>query len=718
MQKSKKVSGTEMDKSTQVRRFVLTALLLGGLSISVQAGISHRYTFDGNLEDSVGMKHGKLTLGGVHIELPQFVVDIPPGSVEDAPSKSVQLGMDASKKSGFTLPNIPTFGSGSCSIWLKPKTLTGGNYIFLSKELNLMVPKRTSNLRVICNRRNLQGKTGVERGKWNHVVVTWNHRSSNTVSYYVNGALVASKKDEKLIELSGIRIGSYDLRDNAKHLENQFIGKLYDLQFYNHSLDAKQVEYLYANPGAKAVGEPEQPLALPDVFSDNMILQRNAPVPVWGTAADGTVVTVTFSGHDLDSTARNGKWRVVFPPMKANKKPQAMTVVARHKSEIINRKFNNILVGDVWLASGQSNMAYYLLKEKHGAEALARSKNPLLRFFKVRREIPRSAQMAAATGHWEEADPGSVVTKFTSAVGYHFVRELQQELDIPIGLIACVYGGTVTETWCSPEVLSQDYPLWDKHEENMRNNPKSMKVNRSSYLYERMLKTVIPFPVKGFIWYQGSANIGRFEEQKRLLPAMANDWRKSWGNDELPFYFVQLPRFETQNWHVFREAQLDIWKNNPNTFMAVTIDISKEYDDNNNPIHPNTKAPIGHRLALAARANVYGETDLVYSGPVIRSMKVKNGAAILSFDHMGSGLIASDGQPLRGFYISKDGETFVAAEAKIKGDTVVVSATTVQKPVAVRYGADLDMGKEKLDVNLANKEKLPASPFTVLTGDG
>ncbi len=668
--------------------------------------MSHRYTFDGNLEDSVGMKHGKPTLDGVHIELPQFVADIPAGAVEDAPSNSLKLGMNASNKSGFTLPNIPTFDSGSCSIWLKAETLTGGNYIFLSKGVKLMVPKGKFAVRAIYNGWTPLGETAISVGEWNHAVVTWDW-SSNTMSYYMNGALVASKKDAKRTELSGIRVGSYNLEDTANRLENQFDGKIYDLRIYDHMLSSDQVALLHAAPGS-TLPEPAKPaLTLPDVFSDNMILQRNAPVPVWGTAADGTVVTVTFAGYDLDSTARNGKWRVFFPPMKANKAPQTMTVATDSHTPTL--RYSNILIGDVWLASGQSNMAYYLLKEKHGAEALAASANPMLRLFKV----PGARRFASSTGRWEKAGPDSEVTKITSAVGYHFVRELQEKIDIPVGLITCTYGGTVTETWCSPEVLSQDLPLWDKYEKQNRKNPKGKTVNASSYLYESMIKTVMPFPVKGFIWYQGSANISRFEEQKRLLPAMADDWRKSWGNDELPFYFVQLPRFEERNWHVFREAQLDIWKNNPNTFMAVTIDLPKDYDANNHPIHPNTKAPIGHRLALAARAKVYGETNLVYSGPVIKSMQVNGGAAILSFDHMGSGLIASDGQPLRGFYISEDGETFMAAEAKIRGDTVVVSATTVQQPVAVRYGADLDMGKEKLDVNLANKERLPASPFTI-----
>ncbi|VGO21985.1 sialate O-acetylesterase [Pontiella sulfatireligans] len=462
-------------------------------------------------------------------------------------------------------------------------------------------------------------------------------------------------------------------------------------------------------PGSTLPEPPKQTVTLPDVFSDNMILQRDVPVPVWGEAESGTQMTVSFGGYDLDCTARDGKWRVVFPPMPASSKPRKLQI----SSFEFQVSFTNILIGDIWLASGQSNMEYYLCKAKGGKEAIANSKNPMLRLFKVRREIPRSPQIALSTGHWEEAGPDSVVTKFATAVGYSFVRELQEALDIPIGLINCSYGGTVTETWCSPDVLEQGWPEWEAQEEKNRQNPKSMKVNASSHLYERMLKTVIPFPVKGFIWYQGSANIGRFEEQKSLLPAMVDDWRKSWGNDELPFFFVQLPRFEQQNWHVFRNAQLNILKNNPNTFMAVTIDLSREYDDGNHPIHPNDKAPVGHRLALAARANVYGETDLVYTGPVIQSMQVKKGAAVLSFDHTGSGLIASDNQALRGFYISADGETFVEADAQIKGVTVVVHSSTVRNPIAVRYGADLDMGKETLDVNLANKEQLPASPFTV-----
>lgn len=370
----------------------------------------------------------------------------------------------------------------------------------------------------------------------------------------------------------------------------------------------------------------------------------------------------------------------------------------------------DVLVGDVWLASGQSNMEMDLAGVKGAKEAIASSANPHLRFFKVDKRLETTDPPLGTT--WTVAGPST--SPAMTAVGYHFVREIQETQDIPIGLLQCAYGGTATETWCGPGVFKETYPDWEKWSAAARSNPKVANRNVTpSFLHERMLKTVMPFAIKGFLWYQGESNAGRAEEQKRLLPAMIRDWRKSWDDETLPFYMVQLARYEAADWHAFRCAQLDVWKNTPNTYMAVTIDLSKE--PGNHPVHPKAKAPIGHRLVLAARANVYGEKDLVYSGPVIRSMTVKKGAVVLSFDHIGTGLIASDKQPLRGFYISADGDSFVEATAENKGDTVVVQSSDVRNPVAVRYGAEADMGKKRLDVNLINREKLPASPFTVFT---
>jgi len=451
----------------------------------------------------------------------------------------------------------------------------------------------------------------------------------------------------------------------------------------------------------------EARLTLPEVFSTDMILQRDVLLPVWGEATDGAVVTVSFNGVKREATATGGEWKVIFPPMPVNASPREMTITSSSDDEVI--RFGNILIGDVWLASGQSNMEMHLAGVKGGKEAIAKSANPLLRFFTVNRAL-------------EEKDPplgdkwvisGPATSGSMTAVGYHFAKEIVESQNIPIGLIHCSYGGTLTETWCSPAVLRQGYPVWNAFEKKVLENPHWNKRNTSSFLYTRMLKTVMPYSVKGFIWYQGESNASRAEEQKTLFPAMVRDWRKRWGDPDLPFYIVQLARYEAANWHAFRCAQLDVWKNTANSFMAVTIDLSKDWNENDHPVHPTTKAPIGHRLALAARATVYGEADLVYSGPVIHSMSVEKHKAVLCFDHVGTGLVASDAKALRGFYLSADGETFVPGTASIEGGRVFVSSPAVPNPVAVRYGAETDMGKVALDVNLGNKEGLPASPFTV-----
>ncbi len=453
---------------------------------------------------------------------------------------------------------------------------------------------------------------------------------------------------------------------------------------------------------AKEKSEPA--FSIPPIFSSNMILQRDVPVPVWGKAENGTVVTVSWNGKTQTSTAQDGAWKVVLPSMPGSAKPRVMSIQATGQDEI---RFDNIVIGDVWLASGQSNMAMRLSEATGGTEAVAASQNPLIRHFTVPR--PEDAANGQPTD-WQEANPQT--TPNQSAVGYFFVHELQQKLGIPVGLLHCSYGGTVTETWCGPEVMARNWPEWEAHRKRSLDKPDVPERNKvTSFLHDRMLKTVMPFPVRGFLWYQGGGNAGRATEQSELFPAMVDDWRKSWGNEDLPFFFVQLARYEAANWHGFRQAQLDCWRRIPNSFMAVTIDLSKE--PGNHPIHPKSKSPIGHRLALAARAMVYGETDLVHSGPVIRSMETKEDTAILSFDHIGSGLASLDGEPLRGFYLSTDDRNFVPGNAKIVGDTVTVFSDGVPNPKAVRYGAEDDLGKVSLDVNLGNKETLPASPFTV-----
>ena len=453
-------------------------------------------------------------------------------------------------------------------------------------------------------------------------------------------------------------------------------------------------------------GSPKQSVVMPDLFSSGMILQRDKPISVWGQAKDGVTVTVSFNDVERECGAENGKWKVTYPAMRANAKPSKMTITS---SDGFERKLNEILIGDVWLASGQSNMSMRVVESKGAKEAIAASKNREIRFFKVPLLLENTVLPLGRT--WLTAGPR--VTGGFSAVAYYFAREIQDTQKIPVGIVQCAYGGTFTETWSSPSVMKQGYPGWEKYQAAQLKDPKFPMRKTSSYLYKRMLKTVMPFPVKGFLWYQGEGNSQRAQEQKKLFPAMVNDWRSSWGDPSLPFYLVQLTRYEDQHRHQFRLAQLEVWQKIPHSFMAVTIDLSKDWNPKNHPVHPTTKAPIGHRLALAARANVYGENDLVYSGPVIQSAKSDGSKAILSFKHIGSGLAAIDGQALRGFHVSSNSKKFVEATAVIRDNHVVVTATNVANPAVVRYGAEVDMGKENLDVNLGNKEKLPASPFTI-----
>ncbi len=445
---------------------------------------------------------------------------------------------------------------------------------------------------------------------------------------------------------------------------------------------------------------------VPDVFSENMVLQRDSVIPVWGRAKDGTTIHVSFAEEKREAMAKDGKWQVEFPPMEASREPKVIKVEA---SDGYRRTIKNVLIGDVWLAAGQSNMAMPLEKCMSGNGVIPNTKNNMIRLFTV------SPQLEIKDGpigtEWHEATPKSAARQ--SAVGYFFINELQREVDVPVGLILCAKGGTPTETWCSPTVLSEGYPRWERYSNALKRKPKKVKKSKtSSFLYERMLTTVLSYPIKGFIWYQGEANVLRAEEQKRLLPAMVADWRQSWGSDELPFYFVQLARFEQADWHEFRDAQRQISGKIPNSHLVVTIDLSREWFPDNHPIHPATKKPIGQRLALAALANVYGK-PIVYSGPMIEAIRVEEGKAILSFKHVGGGLTTNDGKPLRGFYMSDDGEVFVEANAAITGDTVTLVNSNLHRPVAVRYGAEVDMGIDGLDVNFANVAGLPASPFTI-----
>ncbi len=477
------------------------------------------------------------------------------------------------------------------------------------------------------------------------------------------------------------------------------------------------------------------------LFSDNAVLQRDSAVPVWGTADPGEKITVEFAGQTKSDTADDkGSWKVMLDPMPASSENRTLSVTGDKSASPV--KADNILVGDVWLCSGQSNMERELGLRKGQQplvnwEAEASSANyPLIRHLLVKNG-PSDTPVNKLDASWQICSP-ETAPAFT-AVGYYFGRDLHKHLGVPIGLINSTVGGTPSDAWTSREILESGFPevlsnhekaiadhpaaverfrqeepallvRWANEAEEARKNgkpeprkpaePRDPKTSamRPASLFNGKIAPLIPSAIKGVIWYQGESNNSRAKQYRTLFPAMINDWRNRWEKPELPFLFVQIAPFKNMSPEI-REAQLIAWQSTPATSMVVTTDVG-DADD----IHPTRKEPVGTRLALAARAKAYGE-DLVYSGPVYSGMQVEGDQAILRFDHIGSGLVAKDG-PLRGFTITGDGQTFVPAEAEIIGDTVRVRANGVTAPKAVRYGwANVP------DVNLFNAEGLPATPF-------
>ena len=434
-------------------------------------------------------------------------------------------------------------------------------------------------------------------------------------------------------------------------------------------------------------------VTLPAVFDDNMVLQRGQSVPVWGRAAPGEEVSVSIAGQTKTTKADDGGcWKLTLDELKTGE-PLTMTVKGSSGSAII---FQNVLVGEVWLCSGQSNMVWGLAASENGQEAAAKADHPRIRLFYV----PETKTLAPAKNvdaAWHLCTPQAVDALGRgsfSALAYYFGRCLNEELDVPVGLIQAAWGGTPAEFWTSRAALDADPAL----------KPLIYKADSSS-LYNGMIAPLAPFAIRGAIWYQGESNVARAHQYRTLFPALIADWRGAWGQGDFPFGFVQLApfRYGGQNPECcaeLRDAQLFTLKTVANTGMAVTTDIGNVAD-----IHPRNKLDAGKRLALWALATVYGR-DVVYSGPIYKSMTVEGNKIRLAFEHLGGGLIASDGQPLRDFVIAGEDRKFVPAAAEIDGDTIVVHAEEVARPAAVRFA-----WRDDAAPNLANKAGLPASPF-------
>lgn len=463
---------------------------------------------------------------------------------------------------------------------------------------------------------------------------------------------------------------------------------------------------------------PRAELKLHTLFTDGMVLQRDIPCPVWGTADAGAEVAVEIAGQKKSAKAgADGKWTVKLDPLPAG---------GPHELKVGAVTVKDVLVGEVWVCSGQSNMEWSVNASANPAEEKAAAKHPKLRLYTVPKK-QADAPVSDVPSSWKVCSPETVGG--FSAVAYFFGRELLS-LDVPVGLIHTSWGGTAAELWTKKEILAGNPELkgmvegfpdrqkkWEADMEKFKEAAEKAKAEGKpaprapgkpmapSCLYNGMIAPLLPYGIRGAIWYQGESNASRAKQYETLFPAMIKNWRDDWGQGEFPFGFVQLANFMARKpepaesqWAELRDAQTKTLAL-PNTGMAVIIDIGDEKD-----IHPKNKQDVGKRLAAWAQARVY-KKPVVYSGPIYDALKVEGTSARVSFKHAGGGLVAK-GEGLKGFSIAGEDKKFVWADAKIDGDSVVVSSPKVEKPVAVRYA-----WADNPDCNLYNKEGFPASPF-------
>ena len=456
------------------------------------------------------------------------------------------------------------------------------------------------------------------------------------------------------------------------------------------------------------------------LFTEGAVLQREIAIPVWGTADPGEKISVELNGQSLATVADgSGNWIVKLKPVKAG---------GPYVLKINSQEIKNILIGDAWICSGQSNMEWRLKQTSNPDVDVAGANYPMIRLF----QVPRSeveAEKSSVNSSWKECTSENAAN--FSAIGYFFGRDLHKNLKVPIGLINNAVGGSPAESWMSNAVLNGDSEYKQFHEaypKQIENHQKALERHKEvvakakaegtkapnapgkpwmpSGLYNGMLTPLAPYAIKGAIWYQGESNAGRAYQYRRLFPLMIKNWRDKWGQGDFTFLFVQLAAFGPNgnklgesDWAELREAQTMTLTTSPKTGMALAIDHGT-YDD----IHPKNKQPIGERLALAARSVAYNQ-KLVFSGPMYDVMKNNGDKITLNFKHTGGGLEARGGE-LKGFLIAGEDKVWHEAKAEIKGKSVVVSSAEVVKPVAVRYA-----WAKFPTCNLYNKEGLPAVSF-------
>ncbi len=472
---------------------------------------------------------------------------------------------------------------------------------------------------------------------------------------------------------------------------------------------------------------------VPRIISDHMLVQRGVPLRIWGTAAPAEAVTVSMAGQSVKAEAdASGRWEAFLAPINAIG-PYSLTIEGTNKITI-----EDVLAGEVWVGSGQSNMAWPVSRSKDAGKELPAAEFPQIRLFKVK-TVTSEYPLDEVEGEWTWCTPETV--KEFSAVGYFFARHLREKLGVPVGIIQSAWGGTPAVSWTSRLALAadpalapaladyakaiEDYPAaYARYQQRLKSWETAAAKARAegakepnrpappvgpghpwnpSSLYNAMIAPLTPYAIRGVIWYQGEneALIRRAYLYRRLFRTMIEDWRRAWGLGDFPFLFVQLANFAKApqgQWPELREAQtmaLALC----NTAMAVTIDIGDAND-----IHPTNKQDVGLRLGLAAQAIAYHQ-NVAYSGPMYRQLSREGSALRVWFDHTEGGLVAKGGQ-LKSFEIAGADGKFVPAQARIDHNTVVVTSAEVPHPVSVRYG-----WADSPECNLYNGAGLPASPF-------
>ena len=492
-----------------------------------------------------------------------------------------------------------------------------------------------------------------------------------------------------------------------------------------------------------AAGTATADVRLASLFSDHMVLQQQTAATVWGWADPGEKVNVSGSwGASAAATAAgDGTWRIQLKTPNAGG-PFAVTVKAANTIEL-----KDVLIGEVWLCSGQSNMHMSVASSDNASEEIAAANYPRMRLVSVILATATEPQAECKVKPWAACSPESV--KSFSASGYFFGRKLHQELDVPIGLVQSCWGGTCIEAWTAWESQKVDPVVqaikasWDSRDEKY--DPEAAKAqykkdrvawsewvkagqkgkpprrprppvqprkdrNYPSNLYNAMIQPLVPFAINGAIWYQGEGNAGRGAHYRVQMERLITSWRQLWSRD-FSFYFVQLPNFrapwtnpvEDGGWPEIRESFMNTAKEVPNTGMAITIDIGDETN-----IHPKNKQDVGDRLGRLALHQTYGKTGFPWCGPVFRSCEFRGATARVKFDTGGAPLAARDGEALYGFALTGQNGVPVHAGALIEGpDTVVVSSPQVKYPAIVHYAWAIN----PVGCNLINAGGLPASPF-------